>query len=129
MLLLHGCIYAKPSIYLIYLSIYLSSPRYNLFGPHTATCIHVFRVDGFSLDNQLVCSFLKKDTIPTHSFPHSALVLCIRLRPCGLFSIQFGMFIGIYFEIILTIIFRIHLYKYNIVLIFLTVTLLFITAK
>lgn len=47
----------------VYLFTYI--PKYNLITLYTVTCMYGFRADYLLLNNQLVCSFLRK------TFPNS----------------------------------------------------------
>lgn len=84
------CIYVYKCIY-----IYIYIPRYNLFRPYTVTCLYVLSADRLPLDSQFVCSSPGKTTFLAHSFPKLHIVLCVGLRPNGLFPVQFGMLIGV----------------------------------
>lgn len=66
-------------------------PNNSLFGPYNATCMYVFRAGCLALDNKLACSSLGR---PPLLLPVLSVILCVRLRLCGLFSIHFGMFVG-----------------------------------
>lgn len=48
-------------------------------------CFHGY----LALDRQFVCSFLGKTTSLDLSFAQLPLVLCVRLRPCGLSPVIF----------------------------------------
>lgn len=55
----------------------------------------VFRADRLALDNQLACSSLEKVTSLVPRFPQLPVTPCVGLRPHGLLSIQFGIFIDV----------------------------------
>lgn len=80
------CIYAYDSTYLF---------LYNLLSTYNVTCIYVSRAGHLSVDNQSVCSSLQRVPPSTPSFTQLLLVLCGRLRPCGLFLIHFDMSIDV----------------------------------
>lgn len=74
---------------------YTGTPNYSLLSPYNPTCMCVFRGDRLALNNQLVCS----STSPDPRFPQLLIVLWVRLRPCGLFPIHFGMPTGIFVQL------------------------------
>lgn len=81
---LHICIYIHTFIL----------PNITCSG-HIILLVHMFYDLLLTLDKQLVSSSLGKTTSPP-SFPQWLLVVCIGLRSCGLFSIQFDMFLGVF---------------------------------
>lgn len=70
---------------------YIYISKYNFFCPYNSTCIYLFRADCLELDSQLMS--LKRTTSLTPSLTHFSVVLCVGLRPCGLFPYQFGLFL------------------------------------
>lgn len=74
---------------------YTHTHTHILLSPHNGPCMCVFRADQLTLDNQCVCSFLEGSIFPAPSFPQVPAVPGAGLKPRGLFSIQFGMFIGV----------------------------------
>lgn len=84
----------------MYVCIYTYIPKYNLFSPYNATYMFVFRVGVWHWTSN--CCVLPWGRSP-HLFPgfFSCLVLwvvlCVELRPHGLSSIQFNMFIAVIF--------------------------------
>lgn len=59
--------------------------------------LFVFRDEHLALDNQLVCSLLGRLLAPSFSVPQLLGVVCVGWRPCGIFSVQLGMLIGVFF--------------------------------
>lgn len=48
-------------------------------------------------DNELCMLFSWEDHLPAPSFPLLSIGLCVKLKPHGLFSVQYGMFLDIIF--------------------------------
>lgn len=57
--------------------------------------MYIFKVGHLVLDDQLSCCALGRTTSPVASFFQLPVVVCVGLRPCGLFSIQFVLFIDV----------------------------------
>lgn len=72
----------STSIYSLLFCIYIYVPIYNLLSPYDVTCMYVCRADHLVPGNLSQLS----------SVAYSS---CVCLNPHGLFSIQFGMSIGI----------------------------------
>lgn len=60
------------------------------------TSIYVFRADLLVLDSKLMSFFLGRVT-SARSIAQLAVVLCVELRPSGLFPVQLGMFVVLLF--------------------------------
>lgn len=74
----HTCIY-----------ICICIPKYNLLSTYNVTSMYVFKVP----HNKLMCFSLGGITSAL-SFAQLAAVLCVELRPSGLFPVQLGIFVG-----------------------------------
>lgn len=51
-----------------------------MLNPYKVACVYVFKADYLILDNQLVCSSLRKTTSSASSFSQLPVVLCVELR-------------------------------------------------
>lgn len=79
----HTHIHTHINIY-TYTHICINIPKYNLFRLYNVPFTYAFKVDQLVLDNQLLCSSLRKIISPTPSFAHSSIVPCLGQRPHGL---------------------------------------------
>jgi hypothetical protein len=85
------CMYVYIYVYIyVYVYIYIYS-TYNPFIPYDLTCMYVLRAGCLAVNNQLLCSSLGKTPSPVLSSPQLPIVLCVILRPGGLFPIHFGL--------------------------------------
>lgn len=55
--------------------------------------IHMNVYDCLALDDKLICS-----SSAAPSFPQLPIALCVGLRPHGLVTIQFGMFVSVFLK-------------------------------
>lgn len=55
--------------------IYTYIHKYSLFSSYSVNCMHVFRADYLTLDNQFARFFLRKATSPIASFPQLPIFL------------------------------------------------------
>lgn len=78
------------SFNLSYACMYIFAYNLHRFSLYSAICIDVFRADHLLLDKQLLCSSYNS-SVP--SFSQLPRVICLELRPRGLFLVQFSMFI------------------------------------
>lgn len=78
----------------VYICLYIHIAKQNLQSSHNATCMYIFRSDHLILDNLLVCSSLGKTTSPAPRIAQLPIVICVGLRPHGLFPF-YGMFVSI----------------------------------
>lgn len=85
----------KINHYCMHMCIYIYIPTYNLFRPHNDACMCVLWTDALALEKQLVCPFTWKMTSHLTNFFQLSIVLRVRLSPCGIYPIIFGISIGI----------------------------------
>lgn len=64
-------------------------PKYSLLSPYNVTYIRVLRLT----DNQFIYSSLRRANSPVPTFTELLIVLCVGLKPNGLFHIQFEMLV------------------------------------
>lgn len=69
--------------------------KFSLLSMYNVICVYIFGVDLLALNYILVYSFLEKSVSPNLSFPRLPTVLCVDLRRRWLFSVHFGMSIGV----------------------------------
>jgi hypothetical protein len=76
----------------ICICIYIYTPKYNLLSSYTVSCMHVFRADHLSPDNQLVCSSWEGHLSGSQFYSIVYNSLCKAEGSCGLFPVQFDVF-------------------------------------
>lgn len=70
--------------------------KHNQLNLYNVTCVHNFRNNILISDNHLVCYSLGKTISPILKIPLLLIVLYVGLRPCEVFTILFGMSIGVF---------------------------------
>lgn len=74
---------------------YIQISKYNKLNLYNVTYTYVFRAELLALDKQSMCLPLERAVSPAPAIPRLPKVLCVGLRPPGLFPIQFGMSISV----------------------------------
>jgi hypothetical protein len=65
--------------------------KHTLLSLYNVMCMSVFEADHLVLDNQVVCSSLRKTISPTLGIPQWPVVLCVGLEPHRHFLLYFSM--------------------------------------
>lgn len=73
----------------IWLDTYIT--KYRLLTCYSTTCMYAVRSDHLTLENQWVCSYLRKTLSLTLNTPYLTVVLRVWLKPHGFSPVHFSM--------------------------------------